>query len=117
MPRSGSRLRATRSRLDACEIALGGGEQVLPLAGALGGKIGVAADDQPLAGKIGCGNAGHVALVEQASLAQDGSSSRGLIASVAQGGDPVQAGGLDVIRVMQTWVIMPRSPTRTTWSR
>ena len=38
---------------DAGEFALGGGEQILALAGALGGESPVAADDQPLAGKIG----------------------------------------------------------------
>ena len=68
----------------------------LPLAGALGGKIGVAADDQPLAGKIGCGNAGHVALVEQRELQGAGLQQR-LDRRRAQGSDPVQAGGLDIV--------------------
>ena len=61
--------------LNAGEIALGGGEQVFALAGALGGEIGVAADHQPLAGKIGSGDAGHVALVEQRELQAPLSSS------------------------------------------
>jgi hypothetical protein len=51
--------------LDAGEVALGGGQQVFALAGALGGEIRVAADHQPLGGEVGGGDAGHVALVEQ----------------------------------------------------
>ena len=82
--------------LDAGEIALGGGEQVFPLAGALGGEIGVAADHQPLAGEIGCGDAGHVALVEQREL-QGAAFQQRLDRRRAQRGDPVQAGGLDVV--------------------
>ena len=66
-PRSGIALARDRG-LDAGEVALGGGEQVLALAGALGGEIGVAADDQAFAGEVGCGDAGHVALIEQRQL-------------------------------------------------
>ena len=55
--------------LDAGEIALGGGQQVFALAGALGGKIRVAADHQTLIGKLGCRDAGDVALVEQRKAA------------------------------------------------
>ena len=40
---------------DRGEELLGGGEQVLALAGALGGQGGVAAGDQPLAGEVGGG--------------------------------------------------------------
>jgi hypothetical protein len=50
------------------EITLGSGEQFFALAGAFGGEIGVAADHQPLAGELGGGDAGHVALVEQRKL-------------------------------------------------
>ena len=38
--------------LDADEFLLGGVEQFDPLAGAFGGEIGIAADHQPLAGKV-----------------------------------------------------------------
>ena len=39
--------------LDASEVALGSGEQILALAGALGREIGIATDDQALTGKSG----------------------------------------------------------------
>src|SRR5208283_6202550 len=45
-----------------------GGQQILALAAALCGEIGVAADHQAFAGKVGGGDAGHVALVEQREL-------------------------------------------------
>jgi hypothetical protein len=48
---------------DAREVALGGGEQILALAGALAGECAVAADDQPLARELGRGDAGHVAVL------------------------------------------------------
>jgi hypothetical protein len=38
---------------DAGEVALGGGEQILALTGALAGERAVAADDEPLARKLG----------------------------------------------------------------
>jgi hypothetical protein len=63
VPRSGPRLRATAAWTRA--RSLSGGQQVFALAGALGGEIRVAADHQPLAGEVGGGYAGHVALVEQ----------------------------------------------------
>ena len=50
------------------EIPLGGGEEVLALAGALARQIRVAADDQPLAGILGRRDRRHVALVEQRHL-------------------------------------------------
>ena len=43
-------------------------EKVEALATALGGEVGVAADDQALAGEVGRGDGGHVALVEQGEL-------------------------------------------------
>src|SRR5271166_6527266 len=54
--------------LDGGEVALGGGQQILALAAAFSGEIGVAADHQAFAGKVGGGDAGHVALVEQREL-------------------------------------------------
>ena len=41
-------------------------EQVLALAGAVGGQHRVAAGDQPLAGEVRAGDLGQVLLVEQA---------------------------------------------------
>ena len=77
--------------LDAGEIALGGGQQVFALAGALGGKIRVAADHQTLIGKLGCGDAGDVALVEQREL-QRAALQQPLDRRRAQRGDPIEAG-------------------------
>src|SRR5271165_1454546 len=54
--------------LDAAEVALGGGQQILALTAALSGEIWVAADHQAFAGEVGGGDAGHVALVEQREL-------------------------------------------------
>ena len=81
---------------DFGQVALGGGEEVLALSGALAREIGVAADDQPLAGKVGRGYRRHVALVEQRHLqmaAADGLLER----RRAQGGDPVEAGGAQIL--------------------
>ena len=44
---------ATDRRGDRRQVALGGGQEVLPLAAALAGEVGIAADDQPLAGEVG----------------------------------------------------------------
>jgi hypothetical protein len=49
----------------AQRIALAGDGRLDTGEGALGGEIGVAADDQTLAGEVRRGDAGHVALVEQ----------------------------------------------------
>ena len=75
--------------LDAGEIALGGSEKVLALAGALGGEIGVAADHQTLIGKVGGGDAGDVALVEQREL-QRAALQQPLDRRRAQRSDPVE---------------------------
>ena len=87
---------ASDGGLDAGEVALGGGQQILALAGALGGELGVAADDQPLAREVGGGDAGHVALVEQREL-QGAAVEQRLDRRGAQGGDPVEPGGLEVL--------------------
>src|SRR3954447_21998056 len=42
---------AQHGGLDACEIALSGGEQFFTFAAALGGQIGIAADRQALVGE------------------------------------------------------------------
>lgn len=43
---------ALDARADRGELGLGGGEQLFAFAGAFGGDERVAADDQPLAGKL-----------------------------------------------------------------
>ena len=50
------------------EQLLSGGQQVLMLAGAVGGQHRVAAGDQPLAGEIRRGDLGQVLLIEQRQL-------------------------------------------------
>jgi len=50
--------------LDACQITFGGRQQILALAGSLRGEIGIAANNQVLAGEIGVGDTGDVALIE-----------------------------------------------------
>ena len=95
VPRSGLRLRSTAG-LDPGEVLLGRGQQVFTLAAALGGEIGIAADHQPLAGKIRRGDGGHVALVEQREL-QGAAVQQVLDRRSAQRGDPVQTCGFDVL--------------------
>ena len=53
---------------DAGEVALGGGEEILALAGALAGERAVAADDEQLARELGRGDAGHVAVIKERHL-------------------------------------------------
>ena len=53
---------------DRGEELLGGGQQGFALAGAFVGQRGVAAGDQPLAGKVRRGDLGEVLLVEEAEL-------------------------------------------------
>jgi hypothetical protein len=47
---------------------LGGGQQLLPGAGAVGGQDRVAAGDEPLAGEVSGGDLREVLLVEEAEL-------------------------------------------------
>ena len=49
-------------------LTFGGGEQVLALAGALGGEIAVAANHLALVGEGGCDDARHGTLIEQREL-------------------------------------------------
>ncbi len=53
---------------DRGEQLLGGGQQLLPGAGAVGGQHGVAAGDEPLAGEIAGGDLRQVLLIEQGQL-------------------------------------------------
>jgi hypothetical protein len=80
---------------DAGGVALGGGEQILALAGALASERAVAADDQPLAGELGGGDAGHVAVIKQRHL-QGAAVEQCLDCRGAQGGDPVETGRLEI---------------------
>ncbi len=100
---------------DGCEVLLSGTQQLFALAAALGGQIGIAADHQSLAGEVGGRDAGHIAFVEQREL-QGAAVQQVLDRRSAQRGDPVQACGW-TSSPMRASVIMPRSPTNTTWSR
>ena len=60
------------------------------------GEVGIAADDQPLAGEVGRGDRRHVALVEQRQL-QGPAVHQRLDGRGAQRADPVQPGRLEVL--------------------
>src|SRR5207248_7136350 len=92
----------------------GGGEQILALAGSLGGKRAVAADDEPLARELGRGNAGH-ARSSNSDICSAPPSSNALIAGARKAVIQSSPAALRY-SVIRAWVIMPRSPTRTTWS-
>jgi hypothetical protein len=81
---------------DAGKVALGGGEQILALADALGSARAVAADDEPLARELGRGDAGHVAVIEQRHL-QGAAVEQRLDGRGAQGGNPVEPGRFEVL--------------------
>jgi hypothetical protein len=51
--------------LDARKVVLGRRQQVFALAAAFGGEVGIAADDQPFAGKVGRGDGSDIAPVKQ----------------------------------------------------
>jgi len=95
LPRSGWAL-AGHGGGDAGEVALGGGEQILALARALGGERAVAADDQPLARELGRGDGGHIAVIKQRHL-QGATVEQRLDRRGAQGGNPVEPGRLDIL--------------------
>ena len=65
---------------DGFQQLFGGGQQVFPLAGPVGGQDRVAAGDQPLAGVVVGGDLGEVLLVEQAELEGPSSAISFLIA-------------------------------------
>jgi hypothetical protein len=58
-------MRTLHGLLDPAQGGLGGVEQVEALAGALLGQRRVAADQEALAGRVGRGDLGHFAGVEQ----------------------------------------------------
>src|SRR5208282_2631841 len=76
------------------EQFFGGGQQVLPLAGALSGQHRVAAGDQPLTGKVTRGDLGQVLLVEEAELERAVVGHELADGGGAQRGDPLVGGGL-----------------------
>ena len=59
---------APNGGFDAREVVFRRRQQVFALAAPFGGKIGIAADDQPLAGKVGRGDGRDIAPVEQREL-------------------------------------------------
>ena len=81
---------------NARQITLGGCQQVLALAGAFAGQIGIAANNQPFARIIGGGDLGEIALIEQRQL-QWTRLGEFLDLRCAQAGDPIEAGWLDVL--------------------
>src|SRR5271166_5150797 len=101
--------------LDAGEVALGGGQQILALAAALCGEIGVAADHQAFAGKSGAVMLAMSRWSNSESCNAPPCSSA-LIAGARNDVIQSRPAGL-MSSVMRAWVIMPRSPTSTTWSR
>ena len=81
---------------NASEVALGGGEQIRALAGALAGERSVAADDEPLARELGRGDASHVAVIEQRHL-QGAAVAQRLDCRGAKGSNPVEPGRFDIL--------------------
>ena len=79
---------------DGGEQLLGGGQQVLPLAGPVGGQGRVAAGDQPLAGEVIGGDLGQVLLVEQGQLERSVVGHQLLDSRGAQRGDPPVGAGV-----------------------
>ena len=117
-PARASRPAWTRARIGGQEL-LGRLQQVLALAGAVGGERGVAAGDQPLSGEIRAGDLGQVLLIEQATLQRPVLGHELADRRGAQRGDPPV--GVGPGRPSSCWfsaairaeVIMPRSPTMT----
>jgi len=97
------------------EVALGRGEQILALAGALGGERAVAADDEPLAGELGRVMPA-MSRSSNSDICRAPPSSNALIAGARKAVIQSSPAALRS-SLIRAWVIMPRSPTRTTWSR
>jgi hypothetical protein len=76
---------------DLRQLGLGGGEQLLALAGPFGGEQRIAAHHQPLAGKLRGGDLGKIAFIEQGEL-QRSLVHQGLDGWRPQRGDPVPPG-------------------------
>src|SRR3954467_514612 len=95
VPCKGLRLRATAAWIRARSRSVAASRSSR-FATTLGGEIGVAADHQALAGEVGRGDAGHVALVEQREL-QRAALHQPLDRRSPQRRDPIQPGGADLL--------------------
>src|SRR6516164_6362237 len=95
VPRSGF-LGAANPVLDFDKVTPGCGEQILALASARDGELGVSADDQALAGIVIGSDAGEITLIEQREL-EDPRIDQGTDLRGAQRGDPVEPGWLDIL--------------------
>ena len=82
--------------LDFDKVTLGCGEQILALASARDGELGVSADDQALAGIVIGSDAGQITLIEQREL-EDPRIDQGTDLRGAQRGDPVEPSWLDIL--------------------
>jgi hypothetical protein len=107
---------AAHPRLDREQVAFGGGEQLAALAGTLRGQRRLAANDQALAGVVGAGDLGKVALVKQRQLQRAVLGGEGLDRGRPQRGIQSSPAGASS-SLMRAWVIIPRSPTSTTRRR
>ena len=81
---------------DLGQRLLGRRDEFGALARALGRQLGVATDDETLAGIVVRGDLRHVALVEQRELQRAALGRQGLDGRGAQRGDPIEAGRLEV---------------------
>src|SRR6516225_3708632 len=88
-------LDAANPVLDFDKVTLGCGEQILALASARDGELGVSADDQALAGIVIGSDAGQITLIEQREL-KDPRNDQGTDLRGAQRGDPVESSWLDI---------------------
>ena len=94
-PRSGLRFRLGHGA-DLDQRHLGRIEEFDAFAHALGGELGVAADDETLSGIVVRDDLRHVALVEQRELQRAAFGRERLDRRRAERGDPVEAGGRDI---------------------
>ena len=83
--------------LDARKFPFGRDQKRLALAGALSGKIAIAAHDQPFARKVRRADLRQIPLVEQRELQRPMVLRQGLDLRRAQAGDPVQAGRFEIL--------------------
>src|SRR5271167_4232023 len=100
---------------DPGQIALGGLYEVLALAGALAGQGGVAANNQPLAGKLGWVTAA-MSRSSNSDICRNPPLTKPCSAGARSAVIQSRPAGRRVSS-MRACVIMPRSPTSTTWSR
>ena len=99
-------------RGDLVQLGVGGGQQLVAFAGALGGQGRVAAAHQPLAGIVRGADLEEVVLIEQRQLKRS-ASTRALICGVRNAVIQSSWAGRSSLW-MRALVSMPRSPTRDT---